>query len=122
MEGFCISRIKGVKHIPERFISFCLAFFLEFFTELPIRFGTRETSLKDETIDIESSSSTENGDITSLMDLFNYRFCQFAEFNHRKYFIRIADIEKVMWYIFHLIGEYFSSSDIHLSIYLACID
>jgi hypothetical protein len=122
MEGFCISRIKRVEHIPERFVSFFLAFFLEFFTELPIRFGTREASLKDETIDIESSSSRENGDITSLMELFNDRFSQFTEFNHRKYFIRIADIKKVMWYIFRLMGEYLSGSDIHLSIYLARID
>jgi len=110
-----------MEHIPEGLIAFFLALILEFSTEGPIWFSTRETSLKYETIDIESRSSAEDRDLIIFMKSVYDRFCVFSELDNRKKRIWTTDIEEMMWDMFHLMRHDLSGSDIHLLVDLSSI-
>lgn len=116
LQCMSICWIYRFEHIPEFLVSFCYSDILELCSILPVWRSIWISHLVENPIDIEPSTATEDWDISFILYPFDDRECLCHKINNREHLTRIYHIDHMVGDSSHLVGFYFASSDIHMTI------
>ncbi len=111
--------IDILEHIPEFLVSLWLSDDLEFLSIFPIGGSIGVSHLIEESVDIEASTTAEDRNLAYSMYLIYDRECHIDIVDYWPYIIRIDHIDHMMRDSSHFFWFDFTSSDIHISIYLS---